>query len=455
MRTQGILPAGLKGLSRLTFPSFGGQQGPSYGFSSSLRAYGTLPGAQWNYELECGDLWMNSAVMPILAWIQRNFCEAVLGIYQPATGGTEKRILSPHPITELIKRPNDFYGEINLLYATLISWHVDGNAYWVKIRNKFGRPVQLWYVPHFAIAPQWDQKGQEYITHYLYRVNGQDFPIPVDDVIHFRNGVDPRNVRVGLAPLHALLREIFTDNEAATYSAAIMRNMGIPGVIISPIYPEVELDEPQRKSFIDLWKSKFRGENRGDPLVPSIPVKAEKIALTPDELALSKIRQVPEDRISAALGVPSLVVGLSSGHEQRTYSNYKEAREAAFENCIIPTQKDFAKVLQEDLLPDFVSGREIIEWNWAEVRVLQQDQDALVRRAVLGYRGGVLKRAEARAMLSKPVESGDDIYYTDIQKELAEMGSRDPGGAGGGGLTGGQEIAIRALPEANGHATRL
>ena len=47
-------------------------------------------------------------------------------------------------------------------------------------------------------------------------------------------GIDPNNTRKGLSPLASLYREIFTDDEAANMTASLMRNIGVPGVVLSP-----------------------------------------------------------------------------------------------------------------------------------------------------------------------------------------------------------------------------
>lgn len=400
---------------QMAFSANGGTYAPGYGSSSTLRFYGALPGSRWNYELECGDTWLNSVVMPSIAWIQRNFTEAELQVYAPGTGKNPKPVIvEDHELINLISSPNKYYDSEALWYATLLSWVVDGNAYWMKVRNMggMGNPIELWYIPHFAIAPQWDEKGADFITHYLYRVNGFDYKIPCSEIVHFRFGQDPRNTRQGLSPLKACFREIFTDNECSTYTAAIMRNMGVPGAIISPVYQDVDIGPEEQEAFLKLWKNKFTGEGRGEPVLPSVPVKVEKIAFSPEELALKQIRQVPEDRICAAIGLPAMVIGLSSGHEQRTYSNYKEAKESAFENNIIPTQKTFARSITRQLLPDFSKDKqERVNWDWSNVRVLQDDQDKIYKRQTMAYLAGWKKRSEVRAAVGLPVEKGDDIYF--------------------------------------------
>ena len=89
------------------------------------------------------------------------------------------------------------------------------------------------------VKPRGNEK--QLITHYEYyvkdsnKVDGNEFKvIPAQDIVHIRQGVDPNNHRKGFAPLKAVLREILGDEAAGQYAAALLHNMAVPGVILSP-----------------------------------------------------------------------------------------------------------------------------------------------------------------------------------------------------------------------------
>jgi HK97 family phage portal protein len=397
--------------ARLVFTHNGGSGYPGYG-SNSL--YGTLPGTQYKFEQEVGTLWSNSAVSICLGWMIDNFSEPEFQVTRKDGEGNEVAV--PHALTDLIQEPNDDYDAETLWMATLLSYCVDGNAYWIKARGSegFGRPLELWYVPHWMMAPAWPQDGSEYISHYVYTPNGMPRRIEKEDVVHFRFGMDPENQRLGMSRLKAVIREIFTDNEAGTYSAAIMKNMGIPGVLLNPkpiAGEEVVVDSTSRRELEVLWNSATTGDSRGKPVIPSVALDVVKLGLSPEELALDKIRQVPESRICGALRIPAMVVGLNVGHEQRTYSNYGEARESAYEDCLIPIQGRFARTLRRSLLPDLGDPSvDVPRWDYSRVRCLQEDEDARWKRVIGAKKERILTPNEARALIGfKPIEGGDEL----------------------------------------------
>ena len=238
-----------------------------------------------------------------------------------------------HPMLELLRRPNDFYSGANLWKATLIDYYVDGNAYWLKIRDSGSGVRKLWWAPSWTIEP----KGTEtdFITHYLYRPGGgEGWRVAPDDIVHFRVGLDPDDPRKGRAPLKSVLREVFTDDEAANFTASLLRHMGVPGLLVSP-------DSDEAPSLSDVEETKayiaqnFTGDNRGKALVMSGETKGHQFGFSPSELDLKDLRRIPEERVTAVLGVPAMVAGLGAGLDRSTFTNYGEARRAAYEQTII------------------------------------------------------------------------------------------------------------------------
>ena len=134
---------------------------------------------------------------------------------------------------------------------------------------------------------------------------------------------------------------------------------------------------------------------------------------------LRDLRRVPEERVSAVLGVPAIVAGLGAGLDRSTFANMAEAREMAYESGIIPLQRLIAAELSKQLLPDFDGDDSArVEFDLKDVRVLQEDRKVLAERLGVLVRRGVMKRSEARAELGLPVTREDDVYL--VPRTLAE-----------------------------------
>jgi hypothetical protein len=211
-----------------------------FGPTNNTRWLFLTPG-QRKYWRKVGDGSASSAVMAPLLWIGKNFPEAPPALWLKETdSGEEERVIGEgyfggdHPLIELLERPTPYYSGAILWMATLMDWHLSGNSYWLKIRDTGGRPTELWWTPSGLIRPNGDEKT--FIKNYLYNPpsKGEPIEIDTDDVVHFRYGMDPDDPRKGKSPLSSLLQEIFTDQEASDFTAALLDNMGVPGLIISP-----------------------------------------------------------------------------------------------------------------------------------------------------------------------------------------------------------------------------
>ena len=384
---------------------FGGFGGTS--IASRLRFL--LPGATHDYEREAGDLWANSVVAICLKWIGDNYTRADIGVYRLNRMGD--RVLSPnHPLIALWNRPNSFYTGRVLAKAIALSLAVDGNAYLLKVRSGSGKPVQLWWVPHWRIGPCWPENGSTFISHYEYQIDGRTEKIDPRDVIHFRDGLDPRNDRLGYAPLKAQLREICADNEAAGYQASLLRNMGVPGIVLVPANENIFIDKPSAEAMKERFRDAVTGDSRGDAIVLGGAVKIETISLSPEELALDRLPKAIQSRICASLGMSPMVVGLSD--DQKTYANYGESLKAAWHGALIPLQDLVAETLTYSLLVDFATEPGLtIDWDYSQVEALQEAESAKSTRVENQWKAGLITRNEGREAIGRQSIPEGDTWF--------------------------------------------
>jgi HK97 family phage portal protein len=355
----------------------------------------------------------NAIVTACILWICRTFPEAPLQILQDQPDDTQEPV-KRHPLSELLKRPNQYYSGILLWYATLTDWLTRGNAYWVKVRSGSGRVVELWWVPEHMMQPRWPSDGSAFLSYYEYRPDGLNVVrVEVEDVVHFRYGMDPDNVRKGLSPLASLMREVFTDDEAANFTSSILKNLGVPGVVLAPDDDGVSVGVDDLEHIKAEFMARFGGDRRGEPLVMSGKTKVTVLSFSPQQMDLKALRRIPEERISAIFGTPAIVVGLGAGLDRSTFANYAEAREAAYESNIIPTQALIAAELDIQLLPDFADPLTTqVGFDLSKVRVLQADQNELHARAREDLLAGLLTRNAALLMIGEEAEGPDgEVLY--------------------------------------------
>lgn len=375
--------------------------------------------------LEVGDGTSSDVLMTPIRWLQRAIIEAPL-----VAKDNDGEPLERNELVTLLEKPNPHYAWEVLIAGTVLSLAIDGNAYWVAALNDIGRPVELWYVPHMNVDPRWpsNNKNNDFITHYQYSIQGEEqkiAPMGVDRqnvsfdaveglaIIHFREGVDPTNLRKGLSPLKGLLREIWTDKEAASFTASLLRNNGIPGVIVSPASESAAMTPKEGEAAKEKLLTEYTGSGRGRPLVMLGPTKVEQFGFSPKEMDLSPLRNVSEERVTAALGVVAAVVGFGSGLQQtKVGATMKELRQLSWTNGVIPLQRIVASEVSRTVGPMFDTAD--IEFDNTGVEALRENQDTKAIRVERLVRAGVLTRAEARLELGHKVFPGDEVYLMSL-----------------------------------------
>ena len=383
-------------------------QGASWLFSDA-------PRTRVDYRREVGSGYGSSVLMAPVHWVARTFPEAPLQVEQETPEGFEKVL--GHELSQLLRQPNPFYSGTTLWMATLSSWILSGNAYWIKVRNAQRKPIELWYVPHWMIAPKWPEDGSVFISHYEYRPRGYGERIEIEDVIHFRHGMTPHNPRLGVSPLQAVLREVFTDDEASRFTATVLRNMGVIGIVMSPKEGGITATEDDVAETKKKLMERFTGSRRGEPLVMGRPTDVHQFGFSLDKMDLSSIRNISEERVCAALGIPAAVVGFGTGLQQtKVGATMKELRRLAWEGNLIPTQRFFAEALEGSLLVDFEESPEQfrVVFDRSDVEAIKESENELNERLTTAVRGGYMQVAEAREEKGLEVTDADRIYLRPI-----------------------------------------
>ena len=386
-----------------------------------------------NPDAEADRLDQNAIIMACLFANMEAVCEAPPRVMEKIAGGKPEEIVG-HPLTALLEDPNEYTDGSLMWMALAFAFKCDGRGYWLKERNGSGMVIGLWYEPNSTIRPAWNtdrpMPTDAFISHYELWRDKRWQRIEKEDVLHFRYGLNPRNPRQGVPTLMSALREVMTDNEAASYSATLLHNTGIAGAVISP-KGEMEFDDPEgvKQDYIE----KTTGDRRGEPLVMQVPTEVTIPAFSPEQMVITALRRLPEERITSLLRTPAVVAGLGAGLDRMIYNNYGEAREHFMEGSIIPMQSLWAKLLTVQLLRKEFGGRpnHFVDFDYTNVRVLQDDENKKAQRWATMYNAGFAKRSEARAAFSLEVAPEDEEYKSGGSGAQAPQEPEPPVGADG------------------------
>jgi HK97 family phage portal protein len=386
------------------WPRWGGT-GPGSVFTQLV-----LPGSRYDYATEAGDLWKNPVIALGLKWIHDRASKPRIRLSRIRRDGSYEPVAND-PVTALWNRPNAHYYRRTLEAGTVLSLVCGGTGYIHKRRSGSGDVAELWWLPETQVTPQWPADGSAFIDGWLVSTkDGAPMPVPYEDIIQFRTGIDPDNPRLGFSPVKACLREVCAVNEEASYVASLLRNSGVPSVAIIPLDPNVEPNEDDARSIKRRFKNTFSGEGRGEPIVFQGKYDIKVIGYSPEQLALHILPQNAIGKVAAAVGVPPMVMGLPDPNAD--YSNMANLTRSAW-SVITAAQDVIAETLRWSLLPEFNLDpqRYVVEYDYTGINELAEPLDALHTRVRENWKAGLYRLNVALEELGLDPEPDGDRFY--------------------------------------------
>jgi phage portal protein BeeE len=367
-----------------------------------------LPSARFDWEREAGDLWSNSIVSLAIAWLGDRFSRPLIHVTKIARNG-DYQPQGRHAATDLWNRPNKHYGRRTLEKAIGLSLKVDGNAYLYKVRDRLGRLVELWWIPHYAIFPTWPSDGSEFIDGYKIWLDTQQYWLPASEIIHIRDGIDPRNERLGMSAVKGNIREVVTVNFESGYTCSLLKNAGVPSLAIVPDSDMVRPNKDDADRIKEVFIDKTSNDQVGSPIVMAGKYKIVEIGFSPEKLMLDKLPVPAVARIAASVGVAPMSMGLPD--VGKTYSNLAESNRASW-GTIVSVQELVAEALRWDFLPEFGLDPMVwlIEYDYTQVQELQESLDALHARSRADYQAGGIRLNEWREQIGMEPDVDGDRY---------------------------------------------
>ena len=359
-----------------------------------------------SYATKIGDPLYSPLVMAAAKWHIRNVHSAPMYVVKRDKNNIIQSKTIDHPALDLIRRPNDYYTGKLMMKSGSVSWMLAANAYFLKIRDNDGVLKELWYEPHYTIRPRWPGdallspnqtpspsltgEGSKFISFYeVYRYPNW-YKVNVDDVIHLKDGCDPRNPRVGINGISSLLAEIYTDQERAHFSASVLSNLGMVPFVISPREANMTISEAAATTLKAELEMRARAD-RGKPIVAGRAIRIDELGVRPDEMALGEMAQLPEERVAAVIGPNAYVLGFIP--EKSTYSTFVEARRDAYESYLIPISEYWAEEFTRNVYEEFSEDpNTALEYDFFDVPALIDYKAKVYEIYGKAFRDGISSR---------------------------------------------------------------
>lgn len=269
-----------------------------------------------------------------------------------------------HPLAVLLRRPNELMTEFEMLELIELHCGLAGGSWWWKQRTNGGQVSALWPLRPDRIQPAYQPsmnapEGERVLRGWAYTPPGGGTPIvlPRSEVLAFGTP-DPAGETGGIVEtlgwVQVLATEIAADNEATSFVGALLANYAQPSMLIKTKTPI--RDREIAKRLKAQFMSELGGSHRGEPALLDADTEIEKLSFDLKQLEFPDLRAQSESRVSAAAGVPAILVGLKVGLDKATYSNFESAREFFTETTLSARWRRYGDQFTNDLAAEFGPG---------------------------------------------------------------------------------------------------
>ena len=310
--------------------------------------------------------------------------------------------LTEHPLLALLKRPNPMQSGSELMRALVGFYRISGNGYIERVMVA-GRPREIYTLRPDRMTVIPSATGMP--EGYIYRVNeakeewDADPRTGISDIRHIKT-FNPLDDWYGMSPIMAGAYAIDQHNEAMVHIQALLQNGAAPSGVLEV---EGDLNDDQYNRLKADIEEKYSGSrNAGRPLLLEGGMKWTQMGLSPSDMAIIETKYSAARDISLALGVPPLLLNIPG---DSTYSNYKEARLAFYEETVIPLAHSIRDELNAWLAPLF--GDVMLDLDLDQIPAIYEKRLELWSMADNSGDLTINERREIKGY--EPIDNGDQI----------------------------------------------
>lgn len=246
-------------------------------------------------------------VTACISKIAEKVASTELELYKVLNSRGDTKEIEVSPILDLLYKPNPFQTKTEFWETTIINLKCTGDAYWLKIRNKGGKVVELWNMRPDLVTITSDP--ELFIKNYKFqKEDGTTVTLEKDDVVHFKYP-NPLSQFFGLSPIQSAARRIQTEEFATQYQRNFFINSARPDALIKN--KASTLTAQQTDDLREGWNKKYKGlTNSSKIAILHGDLEYQQISLSQREMDYIESMKFTRDDILAAFKVPKPIVAI-------------------------------------------------------------------------------------------------------------------------------------------------
>jgi HK97 family phage portal protein len=353
---------------------------------------------------------LNSLVYSAVMYKVRATATAPLRAY---TGTPEdpEMVQIDHDTMLKIKDPNPNESWVDFHARNMIYFNIAGNVYIYRDPSTGHlyslRPDRVYIVPEPESQDAEPNPARGLLGYYYTKTGSYQngYPILPENLYHIRlpgASSDLEGFGYGMPHLGPAARSVDVDNTVTKYLNLFFES----GAMVTGLLSfDVPLKEDTADTIMERWVEKYGGYDKWKVGVLDRGGKYERVSLTFEEMGFEGIDSRSESRALGPFGVPPILIGAKIGLDRSTYSNYEAAREAVWEDTLVPEltwfEHGYGKI--------FDTSEVFVMFDYRKVPAMHRNKVRQINAAYSLWQMGVPRdRALHEAGLELPSTPGGD-----------------------------------------------
>jgi HK97 family phage portal protein len=272
----------------------------------------------------------------------------------------DEELEQDHEVLQLMRRANPLQGWVAWTVNVLSDFQITGNAYMEAVGPVVGPPTERYVLrpDRMKVVP-----GESGLPRaYVYAIGNDKVTYEVDgltgesDVRHLKT-YNPLDDWYGMSPIQAASHGVNQFNQAGEWNQNLLKNGASRGGVLELQAQDGHFDiltDPDYDKITKRLDEQFAGpENAGRWKLAEGGLKYVPTMFSPQDMDWIDGKHTSARDICGAFGYPCQLMGIPGDN---TYSNYKEARQALYENTVMPILGMLLSELNVWLMPRYGEG---------------------------------------------------------------------------------------------------
>lgn len=267
--------------------------------------------------------------------IAREVAKHEIKLFRVDAKGNKVQV-ADHDILKLINKPNKGQSEYDMAEATE-SYREMVGEYFIAFNMALGsnKPLEAYALrpDRFTLVP--DSTGN-LIAYEYNRPDGKIIKFEPFEVMHDKT-FNPNNDYRGIGTIQAAIRNILIEDSASQYTKSFFENNATPAGIVAVKGSQegYTFGDSAHKKLKQKWLDEYKGSSNAGKIafLREAEVSYQQIGLGLDKIDMKILREMTEDSIYKAFGIPTIYVG---DFGSMNYASAEVAERVFLKNAIVP-----------------------------------------------------------------------------------------------------------------------